>query len=98
MYNPLKPQSAVPDDEDADGDGDGEGEEATLDPWVKRQFFKLVVLLNLGILGTALGAMFLYFRQDYLVAALFGLPGLAVLVYALVDYRRVKKRISERNA
>lgn len=97
MYNPLKPQTAVPDDED-DEDGEGEGEEATIDPWVKRQFFKLVILLNLGLLGAALGAMFLYFRGDVVIGAVFGVPGVAVLAYALVDYRRVKKRISERNA
>lgn len=92
MYNPLKPQTAVPDDEDED-----EGE-TDVPVEIQVRFWKLVALLNVAILVFALGLMFLVFRGRLLLGGGAALAGALLLAYCGVDYRRSKERIAEINA
>lgn len=92
MYNPLKPQTAVPDsDEDA-------GDETTVPTEIQVRFWKLVAALNVAVLLFALGVLFLVFRGLLLVGGGTALVGALLLAYCAVDYRRAKARIAEINA
>ncbi|GAA0659646.1 DUF7322 domain-containing protein [Salarchaeum japonicum] len=90
MYNPLKPQTAVP---DTDDDEDGESTEVPTE--IKLRFWKLVAFLNVGILLFALGLMFLAFRGLLVVGGGTALAGAAILAYCAWDYKRSKARIGE---
>lgn len=91
MYNPLKPQTAVPDDDEDEGETDVPVE-------IQVRFWKLVALLNVAILVLALGLMFLAFRGRLLLGGGAALVGALLLAYCGVDYRRSKARIAEINA
>lgn len=90
MYNPLKPQTAVP---DSDDDG---GTEVPTE--VRVRFWKLVGLLNVAILVFAIGVLLLLFRGDLYVGGGSAAVGALMLGYCAVDYRRAKARIAEINA
>ncbi|MFB6132565.1 MAG: hypothetical protein ABEJ44_04075 [Halanaeroarchaeum sp.] len=69
---------------------DEEDEEHALPPEpVRRRFWVIVVLLNLGIFAVSLGAMIAAFRGQYRDAALL-IGGGAVVLYSA--YRRYRTR------
>lgn len=60
---------------------------------VSRRFWSLVVVLNLGLLASALGLMLVAFRGQLLVGGLsFGL-GVGTLGYGVVKYRQSRRAI-----
>ena len=60
------------------------------DPEVARTFWRLVLVLDVGLLAVALGPMFVYFERNWeLGLSLFGF-GVAVLAYGVVQYRRYR--------
>lgn len=89
MYNPLKPQTAVPDSDD-------DGNEVPTE--IRARFWKLVALLNVAILVFALGVLLLVFRGDLYVGGGSAVVGALMLGYCAIDYRRAKARIAEINA
>lgn len=75
-----------------DGDGTEEGEEFTgdVDADVARTFWRLVVVIDVGIAALALGPMFVYFEGDWQRGLILTAFGLAVLAYGVKTYRRYK--------
>lgn len=76
--------------DDSDGEEDEEEWErsAPAEP-VRRRFWAIVVLLNLGIFAVSLGVMIAAFRGQYRDAALLVGGGVVVLISA---YRRYRTR------
>lgn len=73
-----------------DDDEDEEDEEQLLPPEpVRRRFWAIVVLLNLGLFAVSLGVMIAAFRGEFQYAALLVAGGLVVLYSA---YRRYRSR------
>lgn len=90
MANPLNPLNPLSSDDE--GDDEEELGFQDMDPELRRAFVKLVAVINLGVLGAALGALFLAFRANVVAAAVLGIPGVALLAYAAYEYRRVTAR------
>lgn len=65
------------------------------DSELARTFWRLVVVIDVGLLAVALGPMFVYFEGDWgRGMALFGF-GVAVLVYGVIRYRRYHRKDSD---
>lgn len=87
MYNPLKPQTAVPGyDEDDDS--------PNVDPALQRRFWYLVAVFNLAVLGAALGPLLLYFEGLLYVGGGLTVLGVAGLAYGYATYRRVQRELA----
>ena len=60
---------------------------------VSRRFWSLVVVFNLGLLATALGAMLVAFRGELLIGGvIFGI-GIGALGYGVLRYRTARASI-----
>lgn len=90
MYNPLKPGSAVPDDDTDEDDGSGGADFS--DP-LQRRFVYLVVVFNVALLVAAIGLLLVAFDGDVTLGGPLAVLGLAGLAYGLYDYRRTRRRI-----
>lgn len=72
-------------------DGGSTGGREAMDPSaLKREFWRLVTVVNVGVLGTSLGVMLLAFTDRTRTGVLLAIGGLAVLAYAAVRYRSVR--------
>lgn len=61
-----------------------------VDPELARTFWRLVLVLDVGLLAVALGAMFVYFRGNWERGLALAGFGVAVLAYGAVQYRRYR--------
>ncbi|MFB6078302.1 MAG: hypothetical protein ABEJ80_04925 [Halarchaeum sp.] len=86
MYNPLKPQTAVP--------GYDEDDAPDVDSALQRRFWYLVAVFNLAVLGAALGPLLLYFEGLLYIGGGLTVLGVAGLAYGYATYRRVQRELA----
>jgi hypothetical protein len=82
---PEVPEVDVPEVKTSDSvTGDGDSETARL-------FWRLVVVLDVGLLALAVGPMFVYFEGDWRRGLALVAFGIVVILYAVVRYRRYRE-------
>jgi hypothetical protein len=97
---PDEPDESDPEDRWGDPERDlvnvpsvgGEDDEqpVEIDSELASTFWAVVVLVNVGVAGVSLGAMFAYFRGNYLLGAAAAVVGVLALVRAYYSYRGYK--------
>jgi hypothetical protein len=76
--------------ESDDGDGEGDEQPVEIDRELASTFWAVVVLVNVGVAGVSLGAMFAYFRGNYLLGGGAAVVGVLALVRAYYSYQGYK--------
>ncbi|MUV58183.1 hypothetical protein [Halogeometricum sp. CBA1124] len=75
---------------EGDEDDDGDEQPVEIDSELASTFWAVVVLVNVGVAGVSLGAMFAYFRGNFLLGGGAAVVGVLALVRAYYSYRGYK--------
>lgn len=91
------PESDGPSTEPTDGGSDGrarDSEPSEIDPAVRVGFWRLVLVVDAGIAGLALGGLLIWFRADPLPGGALLVAGLAAAGYAAFRYRELRRQLA----
>lgn len=93
------PESDGPSTKPTDGGSDGrarnsEGSSSEIDPTVRAGFWRLVLVVDAGIVGLALGGLLVWFRADLLPGGALLAAGLAAAGYAAFRYRELRRQLA----
>lgn len=77
-------------DDGDDGDRGDDEQPVEIDSELASTFWAVVVLVNVGVAGVSLGAMFAYFRGNYLLGGGAAVVGVLALVRAYYSYQGYK--------
>lgn len=87
--------SAGPTEAGSDGRGrDTESSPSEVDPAVRAGFWRLVLVVDAGLAGLALGGLLVWFRADLLSGGALLAVGLAATGYAAFRYRKLRRRLA----